>query len=118
MRIDGFTSSISLDRSPRQGSATNAFREVQREVEARRDTPSSPGNTQGFEQVAQPRKVEAGNASSNALPARPQDLQQPAARNLSNLSNRAYQAIASYSSTASFASETDAPEVLGLDLYA
>ncbi|BBT15381.1 hypothetical protein WP8S17C03_14300 [Metapseudomonas otitidis] len=115
MRIDGFTSSISLDRSPRQGSATNAFREVQREVEARRDTPSSPGNTQGFEQVAQPRKVEAGNASSNALPARPQDLQQPAVR---NLSNRAYQAIASYSSTASFASEADAPEVLGLDLYA
>lgn len=115
MRIDGFTSSISLDRSPRQGSATNAFREVQREVEARRDTPSSPGNTQGFEQVAQPRKVEAGNASSNALPARPQDLQQPATR---NLSNRAYQAIASYSSTASFASEADAPEVLGLDLYA
>lgn len=115
MRIDGFTSSISLDRSPRQGSATNAFREVQREVEARRDTPSSPGNTQGFEQVAQPRKVEAGNASSNSLPARPQDLQQPVAR---NLSNRAYQAIASYSSTASFASEADAPEVLGLDLYA
>ncbi|OEC59211.1 hypothetical protein [Pseudomonas sp. ENNP23] len=115
MRIDGFTSSISLDRSPRQGSATTAFREVQREVESRRDVPSTPANTQGFEQVAQPRKVEASNASSDALPARLQDLQQPVAR---NLSNRAYLAIASYSTTASFASEGGAPEVLGLDLYA
>eukprot|EP01031_Cornospumella_fuschlensis_P003793 gene3793-4736_t len=42
MRIDGFTSSISLDRSPRQGSANTAFREVQREVETRRDVPATP----------------------------------------------------------------------------
>lgn len=113
MRIDGFTSSISLDRSPRQGSANTAFREVQREVESRRDVPATPASTQGFEQTAQPCKVEASNASSNSLPARPQDIVQQR-----NLSNRAYQAMASYASTASFASETDAPEVLGLDLYA
>lgn len=116
MRIDGFTSSYSPDRSARPGSAVTPFREAQREVEERREQPASPASTQGFEQVAQARKVEASNASnasSDSLPSRLQDqLYQPP------LNNRAAQALASYSSTASFASETDAQQVLGLDLYA
>ncbi|MFZ3155368.1 hypothetical protein [Pseudomonas sp.] len=113
MRIDGFTSSYSPDRSARPGSAVTPFREAQREVEERREQPASPASTQGFESVAQARKVEASNPSSDSLPSRLQDqLYQPP------LNNRAAQALASYSSTASFASETDAQQVLGLDLYA
>jgi hypothetical protein len=113
MRIDGFTSSYSPDRSPRPGSAVTPFRETQREVEQRREQPSAPASTQGFEAVAQLRKVEASTASSDSLPSRVQDqLYQPP------LNNRAAQALASYSTTASFASETDAQQVLGLDLYA
>ncbi|MGQ7817605.1 hypothetical protein ACUTAH_18415 [Metapseudomonas furukawaii] len=115
MRIDGFTSSYPLERSPRQGSAVTPFREVQREQEARREQPASPSSTQGYEQSAQPRRVQAGNASGDSLPVRPQDLTQPQ-RNA--VGNRAAQAIASYTTTASFAFEADAPEVLGLDLYA
>jgi hypothetical protein len=113
MRVDGFTSSYPLERSPRQGSAVTPFREVQREEEARREQPATPASTQGYEQAAQPRRVQAGNAPGESLPARPQDLIQQ-----HNISNRAAQAIASYTSTARFAVETDAPEVLGLDLYA
>ncbi|MDD2159722.1 hypothetical protein N1078_03920 [Pseudomonas sp. MIL19] len=113
MRIDGFTSSYSPDRSSRPGSAVTPFREAQREIEARREQPVSPSSTQGFEQVAQARKVEASNSSSNNLPARLQDqLYQPP------LNNRAAQALASYNATASFASEADAEQVMGLDLYA
>ncbi|VXC37221.1 conserved hypothetical protein [Pseudomonas sp. 9AZ] len=113
MRIDGFTSSYSPDRSARSGSAVTPFREAQREIEERREQPASPASTQGFEPVAQTRKVEAGNASSDSLPSRLQDqLYQPP------LNNRAAQALASYSSTASFASEADAQQVMGLDLYA
>lgn len=113
MRIDGFTSSFSPDRSARPGSAVTPFREAQREIEERREQPTSPSSTQGFEPVAQARKVEASNASTDSLPARLQDqLYQPP------LNNRAAQALASYSSTASFASDADAQQVLGLDLYA
>ncbi|WAC43340.1 hypothetical protein OU997_13740 [Pseudomonas sp. SL4(2022)] len=113
MRIDGFTSSYSPDRSARPGSAVTPFREAQREVEERREQPTAPASTQGLETIAQPRRVEASNASSDNLPSRLQDqLYQPP------LNNRAAQALASYSTTASFASETDAQQVMGLDLYA
>ncbi|AOE87152.1 hypothetical protein [Pseudomonas sp. TCU-HL1] len=113
MRIDGFTSSYPLERSPRQGSAVTPLREIQREEEARREQPSAPSTTQGFEQAPQPRRVQASNSSGDSLPVRPQDLTQHR-----TISNRAAQAIASYSSTALLATESDAPEVLGLDLYA
>jgi len=113
MRIDGFLPSYSPDRSSRPGTAVTPFREAQREIEERREQPASPASSQGFESVAQPRKVEASNASGDSLPARLQDQRyQPP------LNNRAAQAIASYSSTASFATDTDAQQVLGLDLYA
>jgi len=114
MRIDGFTSSYSLDRTPRPGSAVTPLRESQREVEARRELPASPASSQGFEQIAQPRRVQPGSSSSDSLPARSQDVlsqQRP-------LHAKANQALAAYGSTASFTSESDAAEVLGLDLYA
>src|SRR3990167_7178184 len=113
MRIDGFTSSYSPDRSARPGSAVTPFREAQREIEQRREQPASPGSTKRCEPVAKPREVEASNASSATLPSRLQaQLYQPP------LNNRAAQALASYNSTASFASEMDAQQVMGLDLYA
>ncbi|UUY06480.1 hypothetical protein LRS11_11440 [Pseudomonas sp. J452] len=114
MRIDGFTSSYSLDRTPRPGSAVTPLRESQREVEERREQPVSPVSSQGFEQTPQPRRVQPGTASSDSLPARSQDVlsqQRP-------LNAKANQALAAYGSTASFTSESDATEVLGLDLYA
>src|SRR5262245_54487183 len=98
MRIDGFTSSYPLERSPRQGSAITPLREVQREDELRREPPAKPASTQGYEQTAQVRRVQAGNAPGDSLPVRPQDLMQQRA-----ISNRAAQAIASYSNTARFA---------------
>jgi hypothetical protein len=113
MRIDGPTSFSSLDRGARTGGAVTPLREVQREQEQRREQPALPASSQGFEAVAQVRRVQAGNASSDNLPARLQD--QPIQR---GLSNRANQALASYGSTASFAGQQDAQEVLGLDLYA
>ena len=114
MRIDGLSSSYSLDRSPRPGSAVTPLRESQREVEERREQPASPSATQGYEQLAQPRRVQAGNASSDSLPARYQDgfAQQR------GLSAKANQAMAAYGNTAGFTEERDASEVLGLDLYA
>jgi len=113
MRIDGFSSPYSLDRSPRPGSAVTPYREAQREAEARQQQPVSPSNTQGFEQTPQQRRVQASNASSDSLPARQQDVAYER-----QVSNRVAQALASYSSTASFVAESDAQEVLGLDLYA
>lgn len=115
MRIDGFTSSFPLERSPRQGGAVTPFREIQREQEARREQPASPSSTQGYEQAPQPRRVQASNNAGENLPVRPQDLNPQQQR---YTSARAAQAIASYSTTASFAADYDAPEVLGLDLYA
>ena len=114
MRIDGLNSSYPLDRSPRPGSAVTPLRESQREVEDRREQPSTTSSSQGFEQIAQPRRVQAGTASTENLPARSQDVYaQPR-----NLSARANQALAAYGNTASYTSEQDASEILGLDLYA
>ncbi len=113
MRIDGSIPSYSLDRNPRPGTAVTPFREAQREVEQRREQPVSPATSQGLEQTAQLRRVQASTGSNDSLPARLKDLDyQPA------LSSRAAQAIASYSSTAALVAESDAQQVLGLDLYA
>ena len=114
MRIDGLSSSYSLDRSPRPGSAVTPLRESQREVEERREQPASPSATQGYEQLAQPRRVQAGNASSDSLPARYQD----SVAQQRGLSAKASQALAAYGSTSAYTEERDASEVLGLDLYA
>ncbi|MDD0841861.1 hypothetical protein [Pseudomonas sp. Gutcm_11s] len=114
MRIDGFSSTYPLDRGSRAGSAVTPLREDQREIEQRREQPTPPSASQGYEQLAQPRKVQAGNASSDSLPARYQDnfAQQR------GLSARANQALSAYGNTATYTDERDASEVLGLDLYA
>lgn len=113
MRIDAFPSSYLPDRSARPGTAVTPFRDAQREIEARREQPTAPANSQSVEPATLTREVAASNASSNNLPARLQDqLYQPP------LNNRAAQALASYSSTASFVTETDTQQVMGLDLYA
>jgi hypothetical protein len=98
----------------RPGSAVTPLREDQREVEQRREQPSPPSASQGYEQLAQQRRVQAGNASSENLPARSQDgyTQQR------GLSAKASQALAAYGNTAGYTDERDASEVLGLDLYA
>ncbi len=114
MRIDGFTSSYTLDRTPRPGSAVTPFREIQREQETRRDIPATPSTTQGIESTPQQRRVQASNASSDSLPARSQEVYTQRA----GVSARAQQALASYASTASYSNETDATEILGLDTYA
>lgn len=112
MRIDSPLSFSSLDRSSRPGAAVTPLREIQREQERRRELPASPASSQGLETVAQPRRVQPGNASSDSQATR-QEL--VFAR---GLSNKASQALASYGSTASFTVEGDGAEVLGLDLYA
>ncbi len=113
MRIDSPTSFISLDRGSRVGAAVTPLRDVQRDIEQRREQPALPASSQGFEPVAQTRRVQASNASSDNLPARLQE-----SSNQRGLTNRAQQALASYGSTAGFSSQVDAQEVLGLDLYA
>ncbi|UTW08834.1 hypothetical protein [Pseudomonas benzenivorans] len=113
MRIDGSIAPYSPDRGPRSGTAVTPYRETQREVEARREQPAAPASSQGFEQLPQLRRVQAASGGSDNLSAR---AQEPDYR--PTLSNRAAQALASYSSTAAFASESDAQQVLGLDLYA
>ncbi|MBS7663519.1 hypothetical protein I0D00_16455 [Pseudomonas lalucatii] len=113
MRIDGSIAPYSPDRGPRSGTAVTPYREAQREVEARREQAAAPASSQGFEQLPQLRRVQASSGGSDNLQSRAEDSgYRPA------LSSRAAQAIASYSSTASFASEPDAQQVLGLDLYA
>jgi hypothetical protein len=114
MRIDGLTSSYPLDRSSRTSTAVTPYREVQREVEERREQPAAPSATQGFEQTPQQRRVQANNAGSENLPARTLSYSSQDAP----LNRRAAQALASYGNTASYVSDLDAPEVLGLDLYA
>lgn len=113
MRIDGSIPSYSLDRGPRSGTAVTPFREAQREIEQRREQPATLATSQGLEQAAQLRRVQASSGSTDSLPARLNDSIYQ-----SGLSSRAAQAIASYSSTASLIAEPDAQQVLGLDLYA
>jgi hypothetical protein len=113
MRIDSPTSFSSLDRGARAGAAVTPLRDIQRDIEQRREQPALPASSQGFDMTAQERRVQASNASSDSLPARQQEPLIPR-----GLSNRANQALASYGSTAGFAGQTDAQEVLGLDLYA
>jgi hypothetical protein len=114
MRIDSPTSFSSLDRGARAGAAVTPLRDVQRDIERRREQPALPASSQGFEPAAQVRRVQASNASSENLPARLQEQS-----NQRGLTNRAQQALASYGSTAGFSSgQADAQEVLGLDLYA
>ncbi|MFU4552074.1 hypothetical protein ACM71U_08510 [Pseudomonas aeruginosa] len=114
MRIDGLSSSsLPLERSARPGSAVTPYRDVQREVEARREQPAPVSGSQGFEQTPQARKVQASSAGGDSLPVSARDLlfQRP-------VSSHAAMALASYNSTASLNIDAGAEDVLGLDLYA
>jgi hypothetical protein len=115
MRIDGFTSiSQTPERGSRTGTAVTPYREVQQDVETRREQPAPTSASQGFDAQASTRRVESSSASSYSLPATLRDNlddQRP-------LSSRAAQALASYTSTASMASQYEGQEVVGLDLYA
>ncbi len=112
MRIDSPISFSSVDRSARPGAAVTPLRDIQREQEQRRDLPTTPASSQGLESIAQQRRVQASNASSDSQPTRQELVAQR------GLSNKASQALASYGSTASFTVEGGAAEVLGLDIYA
>jgi hypothetical protein len=117
MRIDGFTSPI-LDRGPRTGSAVTPFRDVQREIEQRREPSprtASATSPQGYDPVATARRVLGSNSASAANDSLPPRIQNPYQQH--PLTSHAAQALASYTSTASYG-EANAQEVLGLDLYA
>lgn len=115
MRIDGFTStSQTPERGSRTGTAVTPYREVQRDVETRREQPAPTSASQGLDSQARTRRVESSSASSYGVPATLRDnleYQRP-------LSSRAAQALASYASTASMAGPYEGQEVVGLDLYA
>lgn len=113
MRIDGNIAPYSPDRGPRSGTAVTPYREANREQEVKREQPTPASASQGFEQTPQIRRVQQTNASTDYFPVRSQDTSyQPA------VSNRAAQAIATYSSTEAYLRDMDAQQVLGLDLYA
>lgn len=114
MRIDAYLPPYQPDRGPRSGTAVTPYREAQREAEAQREQPAAPASSQGLEQTPQIRRVQASSGNAESLPSRAQDAGYPPPA----LSSRAAQALASYSTTAAYASESDAQEVLGLDLYA
>ena len=115
MRIDGFQTPISADRGPRPGTAVTPYREAQREVENRQEQARQPLTQQGFEPQTPTRKVQASTELASyaefAAKANQGNYQS------SGLTARAAQALASYSSTATFVHDYDAPQVLGLDLY-
>ncbi|UVE16728.1 hypothetical protein NVV93_14120 [Pseudomonas sp. LS44] len=103
MRIDSSPSaSYSLNRGAPAGTAVTPYREVSKGAETRRE-PTEPVLL----------KPSNSAASSDRFPATPEPLtyQRP-------LNSHAAQALASYSITASYVSDVDALEVLGLDLYA
>ncbi|MCU1719641.1 hypothetical protein [Pseudomonas sp. 5P_3.1_Bac2] len=112
MRIDGFASSYIPERGARSQAAVAPFREVQREVEARPEQPNQSTSGQDRGSLAPAVQSTASSASAAGYFARsPEQLYQ------APLSNQVAQALASYSSTASFVTEGDANQVMGLDLY-
>lgn len=118
MRLDGFAPAYpSADRAPQRGVVV-PYRESQRAVEQARETRETSTNRSkpDFEQLLrrQPSEAtgEAGGRPIELMPARLEAMfERP-------LSTRASQALASYSMTAAISIDFDAPEVVGLDLYA
>ena len=82
-----------------------------------RQQPVSPALTQGLDNLARTRRAEAGTASGEILPARTQNYGEFSELR-PQVSSRAAQALASYASTSAMVVQSDAQEVLGLDLYA
>lgn len=95
MRIDASSSLIPLDRGARTGRPVTPVHEIRQE----------------FERAAEQRPRGAGSYSLPMLVVDDGGYSRP-------LGSRAVQALASYAATASLTADPDAPEVLGLDLYA
>lgn len=117
MRIDSFNAGYNPERSGRTGNALTPYPEVQRQVEQQRQQPVSPALTQGLDNLARTRRAEAGTASGEILPVRTQNYAEFSELR-PQVSSRAAQALASYASTSAMVVQSDAQEVLGLDLYA
>ncbi len=119
MRLDGFAPSYpSADRATQRGVAV-PYRESPRAVEQSRETRETGTNRSRVDvdqslrrrQPTEPTS-EAGSRPIELRPARFEVLfERP-------LSTRASLALASYSMTAAISTDFDAPEVVGLDLYA
>lgn len=128
MRLDGFAPSYpSADRAPQRGVVV-PYRESQRAVEqarpsretaADRARETAAGRARpAYEQWAQQQPGEAATAESPG--ARPIELMPARFEALFErpLSTRVSQALASYQMTAAISIDFDAPEIVGLDLYA
>ena len=115
MRVDGLSqSAYPLDRTVRPGSAPVPYRDSQRAVERPREIDLSP-SSEHFQQRTG--RAQQSTSESVALESfRPIRYSEALAER--PMSSRVAQALASYTSTASFRSDPDAAEVLGLDLYA
>lgn len=106
MRINGYpSSSYPLDRSARPGTAVVPYGEVQRDSATRSEVPAKAATA--------PAGASASAFNEERLP-----IVAGAITYQRSLSSQAAQALASYSSTASYSYDADANEVLGLDLYA
>ncbi len=119
MRIDAPSLPVSLDRSPRQGTASSAYRQIQQDTQQTAQRPDAvvspaPGSsTSGLQVYSGTTASSTTDSLYGRLPAtQPDQDYQP------RLNNRAAQAIASYSSTAAFVADSDGPQVVGLDLFA
>jgi hypothetical protein len=113
MRIDGLSSSYLPQRGARAEAAVQPFGQVQREVGARAESSANPPSGSSGELLPALAKVAASSAgAANYAARRPEQLYQ------APLHNQVAQALASYTSTASFVTEGDAYQVMGLDLYA
>lgn len=116
MRIDGLSTAYLPERS--KAPAAASFQEVQREQEVRREQPQPAATSQGIERYPLVRQVEVAD---KIRPSHNEPISlveyKPNASYFGNLSMRAMQALAAYTSTASFTPERDAYQIVGLDLY-
>lgn len=119
MRIDATPLPVTLDRSPRQGTATTAFRQIQQDAQqAPAQQPSAPASNVSGSAVTALQMYAAQGASSTTASVYGNPAASVDQDYRPQLNNRAAQAIASYSSTAAFIADADGPQVVGLDLFA
>ncbi|EXF45081.1 hypothetical protein BAY1663_02489 [Pseudomonas sp. BAY1663] len=114
MRVEGsYPIPYTTDRSARTGRAADGYGESQRVAQAQRGIDSRDG--QDYQpQAERPQQ----RVNESALVERYAAFRYDDARPERSLPNHVAQALASYTTTASFSADLDANEVLGLDLYA
>jgi hypothetical protein len=122
MRLNGLApSAYPIERVPLRENAPVPYRESEKAAEQAREsretivTPASQADST-YEHLSRRTKSEstdyASVVSGDFMPARFEAMMERP------LTNRASQALQSYGTTASFNTDIDAHEVLGLDLYA